>query len=77
MALISPNARASVKLTRNILVNGKGRMAGDVVDVDLETERKLLGMRVAVAHAPVVDPAPAIALEPPLPTRTADKPKGK
>ena len=55
MALISPNAKHFVKLTRNVLVAGKGKIAGDVVDVDLATKRKLIGMGVAIEHAPLVE----------------------
>ena len=54
MALISPNARHPVKILRNVLVAGKGRVAGEVVEVDEAAKRKLIGMGLAVAHTPVV-----------------------
>lgn len=55
MALISPNARHFVKVTRNILVDGKGRVAGDVVDVNQATKDKLVSMGLAVVHTSAVE----------------------
>jgi hypothetical protein len=71
MPLISPNARHFVKLTRNILVDGKGKVAGDVVDVNQATKIRLIGMGVAIDH-PTVLVEPSAAVE-----KTFGKAKGK
>lgn len=71
MALISPDTKHYVKMLRNVLVGGKGRVEGDIVEVDLETQRKLIAMGMAIAHTPVVEKVNAVA------QKAVDKVKGK
>jgi hypothetical protein len=55
MAILSPNTRHYVKLLRDVLVDGKGKFKGDVVEVDDATKRRLIAMRIAVAHTPIAE----------------------
>lgn len=70
MALISSNTRYRVKMLRNVLVSGKGRVAGDIVEVDLDTQRKLIAMGMAVAHTQIAEKIKSVA------EKTAEKLRG-
>lgn len=71
MALIAPDAKYYVKMLKNVLVKGRGRLVGDVVEVDLETQRRLVAMNMAVEHTPALGKIKDV-LE-----KTSEKLKGK